>query len=157
MDDFEVLSPLSKQFVVNAADIAGLAFGSIFTIFGSFSILAGVLLIFLIFVMMAAERRAEMGIARAVGMQRGHLVQMFVTEGLVYDLARRAAGAGAGLRPTLMIGFIRGVFGNLTQQVTSQAIPFEAGLFPRAYIHDHRLLAWVSSSLSSSSPLPLGR
>ncbi len=126
LDDFEVLSPLSKQFVVNAADIAGIAFGSIFSIFGAFSILAGVLLIFLIFVMMAAERRAEMGIARAVGMQRGHLVQMFVTEGLVYDLAAALLGLGLGLLVSYaMIGFIRGVFGNLTQQVTSGAIPFE--------------------------------
>jgi putative ABC transport system permease protein len=131
LDDFEVLSPLSKQFVVNAADIAGVAFGSIFTIFGSFSILAGVLLIFLIFVMMAAERRAEMGIARAVGMQRGHLVQMFVTEGLVYDLAAALLGLGLGLLVSYtMIGFIRGVFGNLTQQVTSQAIPFELVFAP---------------------------
>ena len=126
LDDFEVLSPLSKQFVVNAADIAGVAFGSIFSIFGAFSILAGVLLIFLIFVMMAAERRAEMGIARAVGMQRGHLVQMFVTEGLVYDLAAALLGLGLGLLVSYaMIGFIRGIFGNLTQQVTSGAIPFE--------------------------------
>lgn len=126
LDDFEVLSPLSKQFVVNAADIAGVAFGSMFSVFGAFSILAGILLIFLIFVMMAAERRAEMGIARAVGMQRGHLVQMFVTEGLVYDLAAALLGLGLGLLVSYgMIGFIRGVFGSLSQQVTSNAIPFE--------------------------------
>ncbi len=126
LDDFEVLSPLSKQFVVNAADIAGVAFGSMFSVFGAFSILAGVLLIFLIFVMMAAERRTEMGIARAVGMQRGHLVQMFVTEGMVYDLAAALLGLGLGLLVSYgMIGFIRGVFGNFSQQVTSQSIPFE--------------------------------
>ena len=40
----------------------------------SFSIAAGILLIFLIFVMLAAERRGELGIARAVGTRRGHLV-----------------------------------------------------------------------------------
>ena len=33
------------------------------------------MLIFLIFVMLAAERRSELGIARAVGTRRGHLVQ----------------------------------------------------------------------------------
>ena len=42
-------------------------FVTIFLIFGLFSIAAGVLLIFLIFVMLAAERRSEMGMARAVG------------------------------------------------------------------------------------------
>ena len=46
---------------------AGNAFMSIFTTFGAFSIAAGILLIFLIFVMLAAERRGELGIARAVG------------------------------------------------------------------------------------------
>ena len=61
---------------------------SFFTTFGSFSIAAGILLIFLIFVMLAAERRGELGIARAVGTRRGHLVQMFLFEGIAYDLAR---------------------------------------------------------------------
>ena len=65
---------------------------SFFTTFGSFSIAAGVLLIFLIFVMLAAERRSELGIARAVGTRRGHLVQMFVFEGVAYDLAAAARG-----------------------------------------------------------------
>ena len=58
-------------------------------------ILAGILLIFLIFVMMAAERRSEMGMARAIGVQRRHLVQMFVTEGVVYDLRGRGRGRAA--------------------------------------------------------------
>ena len=52
----------------------GAVFMSFFTTFGSFSIAAGILLIFLIFVMLAAERRGELGIARAVGTRRGHLV-----------------------------------------------------------------------------------
>ena len=52
-----------------------------FTTFGSFSIAAGILLIFLIFVMLAAERRGELGIARAIGTRRGHLVEMFIVRG----------------------------------------------------------------------------
>jgi putative ABC transport system permease protein len=70
---------------------------SLFTTFGSFSIAAGILLIFLIFVMLAAERRSELGIARAVGTRRGHLVQMFVFEGVAYDLIAAAVGALAGI------------------------------------------------------------
>jgi FtsX-like permease family len=50
---------------------------SMVTTFGSFSIAAGILLLFLIFVMLAAERRGELGIARAVGTRRRHLVQIF--------------------------------------------------------------------------------
>ena len=51
-----------------------------------FSIMVGVLLIFLIFVMLAAARRSEMGMARAVGAKRSHLIQMFVFEGTAYAL-----------------------------------------------------------------------
>ena len=75
----------------------GAAFMSLFTTFGSFSIAAGILLIFLIFVMLAAERRSELGIARAVGTRRGHLVQLFLFEGVAYDLLAAAVGTLLGI------------------------------------------------------------
>jgi len=87
----------TKQDVVKTADQAGSAFMSFFTTFGSFSISAGILLIFLIFVMLAAERRGELGIARAVGTRRGHLVQMFLYEGVAYDLVAAVVGALIGI------------------------------------------------------------
>jgi putative ABC transport system permease protein len=87
----------TKQDALKQADEAGNAFMSFFTTFGSFSIAAGILLIFLIFVMLAAERRGELGIARAVGTRRGHLVQMFLFEGLAYDLVAAAVGALTGV------------------------------------------------------------
>jgi putative ABC transport system permease protein len=86
-----------KQDGLDQADEVGSVFMSVFTTFGTFSIAAGVVLIFLIFVMLAAERRTEMGIARAVGTQRSHLVQMFVYEGAVYDLLAAAVGALLGV------------------------------------------------------------
>jgi len=87
----------TKQDALDTADQQGAAFMSLFTTFGSFSIAAGILLIFLIFVMLAAERRAELGIARAVGTRRGHLVQMFLYEGIAYDLIAAAVGALIGV------------------------------------------------------------
>ena len=91
----------TKQDALEAADEAGSAFMSFFTTFGTFSIAAGILLIFLIFVMLAAERRSEMGIARAVGTRRGHLVQMFLFEGAAYDLvAAASARCSASASPT---------------------------------------------------------
>jgi putative ABC transport system permease protein len=86
-----------KQDGIEAADLVGDVFISIFTTFGSFSIVAGVLLIFLIFVMLSAERRSELGIARAVGTRREHLVQMFVFEGLAYDLGAALVGCALGV------------------------------------------------------------
>jgi len=82
-----------------AANMIGSLFTTLFVAFGSFSIAAALLLIFLIFVMLAAERTREMGMARAVGTRRGHLVQMFLFEGVAYDVVAAAVGAllGAGV------------------------------------------------------------
>ena len=79
------------------------------------------LLIFLIFVMLAAERRSEMGMARAIGMRRGHLVQMFVSEGMIYDLVAAALGIVLGLAISYaMIGFLGGIFNTAAQQISSE-------------------------------------
>ena len=101
----------TRQDALTAADAAGAAFVSFFTTFGSFSIAAGILLIFLIFVMLAAERRSELGVARAVGTRRGHLVQMFVYEGATYDLVAALVGAALGVLVAFgMVFALGGVF-----------------------------------------------
>src|SRR5205823_2721642 len=101
----------AKHDGLEAADAAGNAFVQLFTTFGSFSMAAGVLLIFLIFVMLAAERRPEMGMARAVGTQRRHLVQSFLYEGATYDLAAAAVGAVLGIGVSfLMVNAVSGAF-----------------------------------------------
>jgi putative ABC transport system permease protein len=86
-----------KQDGLETADAQGNAFMALFTTFGSFSVAAGILLIFLIFVMLASERRSEMGMSRAVGTQRRHLVQTFLYEGAVYDLLAAAVGTALGI------------------------------------------------------------
>jgi putative ABC transport system permease protein len=87
----------TKQDALELADATGASFMSFFTTFGSFSIAAGILLIFLIFVMLSAERRGELGIARAVGTRRRHLVQMFLFEGVTYSAIAAAVGALVGV------------------------------------------------------------
>jgi putative ABC transport system permease protein len=97
-----VLEPLgldvdpSKQDALENADVQGSTFMAFFTTFGSFSIAAGILLIFLVFVMLATERRGELGIQRAIGTRRGHLVQTFTFEGAAYDLVAALVGALLG-------------------------------------------------------------
>lgn len=86
-----------KRDAIDQADRDGETFTSIFLLFGQFSVAAGVLLIFLIFVMLAAERKHELGIARAVGMRRGHLMRMFAFEGALYALLASALGSVAGV------------------------------------------------------------
>jgi putative ABC transport system permease protein len=88
--------PVKKE-AIDQADQGGETFTSIFLLFGQFSVGAGVLLIFLIFVMLAAERKHELGIVRAVGMHRGHLMRMFAFEGALYALLASAVGSVAGV------------------------------------------------------------
>lgn len=94
----------TKQDALDFAEELGNVFTQFFVTFGTFSIVAGIMLIFLIFVMLATERKSEMGMARAVGTKRNHLVQMFLYEGAVYDLV--AAGVGALLGLAISYGMV---------------------------------------------------
>jgi putative ABC transport system permease protein len=86
-----------KQDALDDADEAGSTFSTIFLLFGQFSITAGILLIFLIFIMLAAERKQELGMARAVGAQQGHVIRMFAFEGAIYALVAAAVGSVLGV------------------------------------------------------------
>ena len=125
-----------KKDNIRFAELIGNAFTAIFVVFGLFSIAAGILLIFLIFVMLAAERKPEMGMARAVGAKRRQLVESFLAEGMGYDLGSAVVGLFAGMGVTLaMIGIIRWAAGeslglNLTVTFTlrSMAVAFCLGV-----------------------------
>ena len=95
-----------KRFLLDLADDAGSVTTTLFVVMALFSILIGILLIFLIFVMLAAARRSEMGMARAIGAKRSHLVMMFVFEGTAYALVAAAVGVllGWGLSTLMVAG-----------------------------------------------------
>jgi putative ABC transport system permease protein len=101
-----------KRDGLDQADEQGASFLSMFSTMGTFTVSAGVLLIFLVFVMLAAERRGEMGTARAIGTQRRQLVQMFVFEGVAYDVLAAVVGAVLGL--ALSVGMVRAISGALS-------------------------------------------
>lgn len=101
-----------KRDGLELADEQGATYLSLFSTFGTFTISAGILLIFLVFVMLAAERRAEMGIARAIGTQRRQLVQTFVFEGAAYDVLAAAVGAAFGMLLALVM--VRAIAGALS-------------------------------------------
>ncbi len=103
------VEPLKKD-AIEIAKLVGSIFTTIFLIFGLFSIAAGILLIFLIFIMLAAERKPEMGMARAVGAKRRHLVESFLAEGMGYDLGAAIVGLVAGVFVTFgMVALINSV------------------------------------------------
>lgn len=109
----DVTVEAAKHDSVRNGELAGNVFTTFFLVLGLFSIAAGVMLIFMIFVMLAAERRAEMGMARAVGAQRGHLVRAFIAEGMAYSLIAGVLGSVAGVLASLglTVGMLRVVGG----------------------------------------------
>ncbi|MGI8793999.1 MAG: ABC transporter permease [Acidimicrobiales bacterium] len=87
----------AKQRLLEAADRQGEQFTQLFTSIGFFSVIAGILLLVSIFVMLAEERKTELGMLRAVGLKRAGLVGTFSLEGWLYSLGSAALGTIAGL------------------------------------------------------------
>jgi putative ABC transport system permease protein len=92
-----------KKDNVDQAELIANIFVTMFVVFGLFSIGVGILLIVLIFTMLAAERRAEMGMERAVGAQRRQLIQQFVAEGAGYTLLSGLVGTALGVAASWVI------------------------------------------------------
>jgi putative ABC transport system permease protein len=102
----QIIAPLSaagtavetpKKDVLAEAKVTGDALGALFLFIGSFSIIAGVLLLMNIFVMLGEERKGQLGMLRAVGMKRSRLVGSFLLEGALYAVAAAAIGTLAGI------------------------------------------------------------
>jgi putative ABC transport system permease protein len=86
-----------KEDVLDIADQVGKDFTEMFTAMGSFGVFAGLLLLINLFVMLAVERKSELGMARAVGMRRSALVGSFATEGFLYALSATLLGTLVGI------------------------------------------------------------
>jgi putative ABC transport system permease protein len=86
-----------KAKTIEEAQTMSQMFTSLFFVFGSFSIIAGVALVVNIFTMLGEERKGEMGVARAIGMKRVQLRKLFVYEGTLYAALAAAVGSGLGL------------------------------------------------------------
>ncbi len=87
----------AKQRVLDQATAAGNALGSLFLFIGSFAIIAGVMLLVVIFAMLAEERKSELGMLRAIGMKRSRLVRTFILEGTTYALIASLIGIVVGI------------------------------------------------------------
>ncbi len=125
----------SKNNGVKLAETVASGVTTIFSIFGSFSIMVGMLLIFLVFVLLAAARSTELGMARAVGLKRRDLIQLFTYEGTVYSFLAAIAGTIIGIGLSFGLVYIlqdlidAGTFVIKPYfSVTSIIISFSAGL-----------------------------
>jgi putative ABC transport system permease protein len=86
-----------KQRVLMAAKETGDVLGSVFLFVSSFSIIAGVLLLVNVFVMLAEERKSEIGMLRAIGLRRGRLVGALLAEGSAYGAIAAVLGTITGV------------------------------------------------------------
>ncbi|MGH2700133.1 MAG: ABC transporter permease, partial [Actinomycetota bacterium] len=86
-----------KEDTLDQAEVAGDEFSQLFLAIGSFAIVAGVLLLVNIFVMLAEERKSQLGMLRAVGMRRSDLVHSFIIEGSLYAVVASIVGAILGI------------------------------------------------------------
>ncbi len=138
------VTAIKRDMVDEASGMAQGATG-LFLVLGLFSVAAGILLIVLIFTMLAAERRTEMGITRAVGAHRRQLIQQFVAEGAGYALVAGLVGAALGV--VVAAGMAAGI-----QYLFGQWVPIEPRVTPRSLVVAYALgvtitfLAVVGSS-----------
>lgn len=113
-----------KQDVLDAAEAIGSSLGDLYFTVGMFAVAAGILLLVNIFVMLADERRHELGMMRAVGLRRAPMVGQFATEGWVYALASSTVGALVGIALGWVIAWRSGQILSAGREVDSLRIEF---------------------------------
>lgn len=86
----------TKLDLLRDAQQEGRSMGQLYTGVGTFSVLAGVLLLVNLFVMLAEERKRELGLARATGLKRWDLMRVFTLEGACYGVIAAFVGAIVG-------------------------------------------------------------
>lgn len=95
IEDFSWNPIASKGDFLTSA--AARQFDLLLPVFTGLLVSAGMLLLILLCLLLAAERRMELGLSRAVGLQRHHLVQVLLIECCGYSLLAAVPGVLLGL------------------------------------------------------------
>ena len=106
---------------VSQARQSGQQTGTFFLVFGLFSIIAGAILVVGIFVMLAEERKGEMGTIRAIGLRRRDLLLAYLFEGFAYSTGSALVGTILGVGVGYAMTYAFSVFLS-TGQIASSAI-----------------------------------
>ncbi len=86
-----------KADLLKQAKATGDSIGQLYTGIGGFSVIAGILLLVNLFVMLAEERKVELGMLRALGFKRNHIVRTFAIEGAIYSILAAFLGGAVGV------------------------------------------------------------
>nr|MBA3823939.1 hypothetical protein [Ktedonobacterales bacterium] len=112
------------RFALNAQDI----FGRVLALYTFFALTLGALLVFLIFVLLAAERRVEIGTLRALGQRQRGIVLALLFEGSVYDLGAAVLGIAAG------VGISAIIIAIVSPILTQIGFPLQTALQPTSIL-----------------------
>jgi len=100
-----------KQDTLAASQQEGALFSNLLLVLAVLSVAASSTLIVNVFITLGEERKSELGLARAIGMKRRHLVLLFFFEGTIAALLAAAIGSvlgvgiGAGILSVLNVAF----------------------------------------------------
>jgi putative ABC transport system permease protein len=112
-----------KADLLDDAEREGGMFAELFTTIGSFSVLAGILLLVNLFVMLAEERKSELGMLRALGFTRRRLTRAFALEGALYAVVASLVGTIVGVGIGWVVARAAGaIFGIADQGLTFQLV-----------------------------------
>lgn len=87
---------IKKEFLERSEEAAGL-FTRFLALVGSFTLVAGMLLIVNLFTMLGEQRRRELAMVRAIGLDRFRVAFTLIFEGGVYTVVAAAVGAVVGI------------------------------------------------------------
>ncbi len=90
------VQPIKADLFDNAKEVGG-RMGDIFTAAATFGVIAGLLLIVNVMVMLAQERKSELGMLRAIGLRQSGLIAAFSTQGWMIAAVSSTLGAATGL------------------------------------------------------------
>ncbi|HVM46282.1 MAG TPA: ABC transporter permease, partial [Candidatus Thermoplasmatota archaeon] len=96
-----------KADLLDDAREAGAEIAGFLLVMGGFTLLAAALLAFTLFSALVEERRAELGIARALGLTRGEVALSMTIEGALYAIAAALVGLVLGI--ALLAGILAGI------------------------------------------------
>ena len=114
-----------KAAMLDDAQRMASGFTELFTVIGSFSVLAGILLLVNLFVMLAEERKTELGMMRAVGFTRRLLTRAFAIEAAVYALVASVVGAAVGTAIGWLVALLAGGIFGIAEQGSGYPLVIE--------------------------------
>src|SRR6266566_4806573 len=121
---------------------------------------AGMLLLALLMILLAAERRTELGMSRALGLRRSHLVQLLLFEGCGYSMLAALLGVLLGVGTTALELAMLTLLPKLGVGEAANSVPvpvLESGALHLWVNRQSLLTSWCLGVLATVATVLVGR